>query len=178
MHDINQIPYTLRQEAQARWGVNVDISAAREYGRYIGLVFTANEFVVQKVGERGVVIHRAEHIDFTGSGNLKKRAEMNRLSDTNLEITYDSEEKKAKAFFHDTRRAAIDEMFARIEKTASELHGDTETFKTFSKHLNEIKNVMVEQYREAKKRQFEQRNNHSAQRIQEPQERKAQALDR
>lgn len=174
LHDANQIPHALRQEAQARWGVNVDITAARENGRYTGPVFTGGEYLAQRVGEKSVVIHRTEQIDFSTNDNLQKRADTNRLTDTHLSVRYDGE--KGKAFFHDPQRAAIDEMFSRIGKTAAELYGEkTKEYQTFAKQLDETKAAMVEKYREAKNRQYEQR---TGQRATEPKERKPAALER
>lgn len=176
LHDANQIPHALRQEAQARWGVNVEISAAREKGRYTGPVFTGGDYVAQRVGEKSVVMHRTEQLDFSSNENLQKRADTNRLNDTHLSIRYDAE--KGKAFFHDPQRAAIDEMFSRIKKTAGEQIGEGKKLETFTKQLDQIKDAMVEKYREAKNRQFEQRTGQASQRSQEPQERKAPALER
>lgn len=176
LHDANQIPHALRQEAQARWGVNVEISAARENGRYTGPVFTGGDYVAQRVGEKSVVMHRTEQLDFSSNENLQKRADTNRLNDTHLSIRYDAE--KGKTFFHDPQRAAIDEMFSRIKKTAGEQIGKGKKLETFTKQLDQIKDAMVEKYREAKNRQFEQRTGQASQRSQEPQERKAPALER
>lgn len=176
LHDANQIPHALRQEAQARWGVNVEISAAREKGRYTGPVFTGGDYVAQRVGEKSVVMHRAEQLDFSSNENLQKRADSNRLNDTHLSIRYDTA--KGKAFFHDPQRAAIDEMFSRIKKTAGEQIKEGEKLETFTKQLDQIKDALVEKYREAKNRQFEQRTGQASPRSQEPQERKAPALER
>lgn len=175
LHDVGQVPHTLRQEAQARWGVNVEFSAARESGRYTGPVFTSDQYLVQRVGEKSVVFHRKEQVDFSTSENMQKRHDTNKLNDAHLAIRYEGA--KGKAYFHDPQRAAIEEMFSRIKKTADEKYGGTKSFETFAKQLDEIKDVMVEKHREAKNRQFEQRTG-QAQRSTEPKERQAAPLER
>ncbi len=176
LHDVNQVPHTMRQEAQARWGVNVEFNSARENGRYTGPVFTGDEYVAQRVGEKSVVFHRREQVDFSTSENMQKRHDSNRLNDAHLSIRY--EDDKGKAYFHDPQRAVIEEMFSRIKKTAEEKFGEGKTLTTFAKQLDEIKDVMVEKYREAKNRQFEQRTGQAPQRGTEPQERQAKPLER
>lgn len=174
LHEASQVPHAMRQEAQARWGVNVEFNAARENGRYTGPVFTGDEYVAQRVGEKSVVFHRRDQVDFMTSEAMQKRHDTNRLNDVNLSIRYEGD--RGKAHFHDPKRAAIEEMFGRIKRTAEEKYGDGKTFQTFAKQLDEIKDVMVEKYREAKNRQFEQRTGQVAQR--EPHEREAKALER
>lgn len=176
LHDVAQVPHSMRQEAQARWGVNVEFSAARENGRYTGPVFVSDEHVAQRVGEKSVVFHRRDQIDFATSEALQKRHDTNRLNDANLSIRYEGG--MAKSYFHDPQRAVIEEMFSRIKKTADERFGDTPQGKTFAAQLDEVKDVMIERYREAKNRQFEQRTGQAQQRPPEPQERQHKPLER
>ena len=176
LHDAAQVPHSMRQEAQARWGVNVEFSVSRENGRYTGPVFVSEEHVAQRVGEKSVVFHRRDQIDFATSEALQKRHDTNRLNDANLSIRYEGD--RAKYYFHDPQRAVIEEMFSRIKKTADERFGDTPQGKTFASQLDEIKDVMVERYREAKNRQFEQRTGQAPQRTPEPQERQHKAMER
>lgn len=175
LHEVNQVPHSMRQEAQARWGVNVEFNVARENGRYAGPVFTGEEYLAQRVGDKSVVFHRKDHIDFSTGENLQKRHDTNRLNDTNLSIRYEANQ--GKAFFHDPQRAAIEEMFSRIKKTGEETITKPKDFETFSKQLEQIKNVMVEKHREARNRQFEQRNS-PTQRSIEPIEHQAATLER
>lgn len=175
LHEVNQVPHALRQEAQARWGVNVEFNASREDGRYTGPVFTGDNYVAQRVGEKSVVFHLRDQVDFATSEAMQKRNDANRLNDTNLSIRYEND--RGKAYFHDPQRAAIEEMFNRIKKTAEEKYGQGKTLDQFSAQLDEIKDVMVEKYREVKNRQFEQRTGQGAQQ-RDPLERKAPALER
>jgi hypothetical protein len=177
LHDINQVPHALRQEAQARWGVNMDFNATRENGRYNGPVFTGDEYVVQRVGEKSVMFHRKEQIDFATNANMQKRFEENRLNDANLSIRYLGD--KGKANFHDPQRALIEEMFGRIQKIARERYDELEQpdlYEKLSRQLDEIKTDMVEQYKEVKNRQFEQRT--GQQRAIESQGHPAKSLER
>lgn len=156
LHDVKQVPYAMRQEAQARWGVNVEFSASRENGRYTGPVFAGDEYVAQRVGEKSVVFHRRAQVDFTGNENLQKRVGSGRLNDTTLQIRYEGS--VGRAFFHDPQRGVIEEMFGRIRSTAADVLGEeSEDFAQFTGHLEQVKGRMVERHRDAKNRQFEQR---------------------
>jgi hypothetical protein len=176
LHDVNQVSPALRQEAQAHWTATVEFHAACENGRYTGPVFANDEYLAQRVSEKNVVFHRRDQIDFSTNDNLQKRHETNRLNDTNLTIHYEGG--SAKAYFHDPQRAAIKEMFGRIKKTAAEKYGEGKAYDSFAKQLGEIKDVMVEKYREAKNRQFEQRTAQAAERAKEPQKRKTTTRER
>lgn len=163
LHDAAAVPHAMRQEAQARWGVNVEFNTSRENGNYAGPVFANEEFIAQRAGEKSVIFHRIEHIDFSLSENLKKRAEEKRLNDAILQIRYSSGQ--GKAFFHDPQRAAIEEMFSRIKRAAVERFGESVEFPTLSDQLEEIRKILVDQHREAKNKQFELRNGQTSRRI-------------
>ncbi|MFH0134841.1 hypothetical protein ACGLHS_31825 [Variovorax sp. VaC1] len=158
LHDVREVPHALRQEAQAKWGTSVEISASRENGRYTGPVFTSGDYLAQKVGERSVVVHEVSAVDFTTSDNMKRRADEKRLTDVNMQINYQGE--KGAAQFHDPKRAAIEEMFSRIHRTAKETLGQDYT--PFARDLDVVKTRMVEQYRESKQRQFDARTQQHA----------------
>ena len=176
LHDVGQVPHTLRQEALARWGVNVEFNAARADGRYTGPVFASDEYLAQRVGEKSVVFHRKEQVDFATSENMQKRNDTNKLNETHLSIRYQGQQ--GKAYFHDPQRAAIEEIFSRIKKTAEERYGKTKKLETFAKQLDEIKDVMVDKYREARNRQFEQRTGQALRRPIEPKQHQAKPLER
>lgn len=177
LHNIRDVPAALQQEAQARWGVGVEVSPSRQDGNYKGPVFTSNDYVAQKVGEKSVVIHRKQDINFETGDNLKKRADENRLNDTSLQIRYEG--KEGKAYFHDANRAAIDEMAYRMKKTAGELYADKpKVLATFTKQVDEVKDAMVEKYREAKNKQFEQRTHNQPDRGAKTPERAPAAAER
>ncbi|MGQ3054513.1 MAG: hypothetical protein ACT6S0_22245 [Roseateles sp.] len=158
LHDVRDVPHALRQEAQAKWGTSVEISASRENGRYTGPVFTSGEYLAQKVGERSVVVHQVGDVDFTTNDNMKRRASEKRLTDVNMQINYQGD--KGQAHFHDPKRAAIEEMFSRIHRTAKETLGSD--FEPFARDLDVVKNRIVEQYRESKQRQFDARTQSQA----------------
>ncbi|RUR71885.1 hypothetical protein EJP67_33045 [Variovorax guangxiensis] len=158
LHDVRDVPHALRQEAQAKWGTSVEISASRENGRYTGPVFTSGDYLAQKVGERSVVVHQVGDVDFKTSDNMKRRADEKRLTDVNMQINYQGD--KGQAHFHDPKRAAIEEMFSRIHRTAKETLG--RDFEPFARDLDVVKTRMVEQYRESKQRQFDARTQSQA----------------
>ncbi len=159
LHDIKQIPRTLLQEAQARWGASVELSAARENGRYNGQVFADAEFVVQKVGTQSAVVHRRDQVDFYTTENMQKRHDANKLNDASLTIRYEGAQ--GRAYFYDPQRAAIDEMVHRIKKGAAEQFKG-KALETFNKQLDAVKDAMIEKYRDAKNRGFEQRTTQHA----------------
>lgn len=178
LHNEKAIPATILQEAKTRWGVNIDIEPSRADGSYKGPVFISNEYVTQRVSDQYAVVHKKADISFDTSENLKKRADESRLNDASLQIRYEG--KEGKAYFHDPNRAVIDEMAHRMKKVAGDIYADKpKVLATFMKQVDEVKDVMVEKYREAKNKQFEARTQqHQAERGAKAPERVAQAAER
>jgi hypothetical protein len=174
--EVAQVPFPVRLEAQSRWGANVEFNAARENGRYTGPVFAVGDYVAQKVSDQSVVIHRVDHMDFSTSPNMQKRADGHRLNDASLQIRYEGN--SGKAFYHDPERAAIEEMFSRIKKTALQKFGEGPELAGFVTQLDVVKGVLVDKHREAKNRQFEKRTANLPRQPQEPNERAAPAQER
>ncbi|VTU39400.1 hypothetical protein [Variovorax sp. PBL-E5] len=148
LHEASQLPYTLRQDAQAHWGAGVELAAPRENGCYTGPVISSGAYLVQRVGEKSVVVHRLTDVDVSANDNLRRRASENRLSGVQMQIRYVGA--SAEARFHDPERAAIEEIFGRIHRAAEERLGKdtgTDSYGVFARQLDEVKQALIEKLR-------------------------------
>jgi putative DNA primase/helicase len=146
LHDPGQLPYTLRQDAQAHWGAGIEFSTSRENGSYVGPVISSGTYLVQRVSERSVVVHRLADVEFPASEGLRRRANENRLNGAQMQISYGGE--KAAAHLHDPERAAIEEIFERIHRTAEERLGEEAGAEgLFARQLDEVKKALIEKLR-------------------------------
>jgi len=155
LHEVSHIPHALRQETQARWGVNINITTSRENGRYSGPVFATDAYIVQRIGEKTAVFHRWLDVDFSASPDLQRRALERRLNDVTLQIRYDG--RSGRAQFHDPERANIEEMFARIRKAAEGKISDKKAFGLFVAQLDIVRSALIDRHREQRNRAFAER---------------------
>jgi flagellar motor protein MotB len=66
----------------------MDCTRALENRRYCGPVFVRDDYLVQRVSEHKVVIHRLSAIHFSATAHLQRRAAQKRLNDLTLTIYY------------------------------------------------------------------------------------------
>ncbi|WP_162567504.1 hypothetical protein [Variovorax sp. SRS16] len=146
LHEVSQLPYTLRQDAQAHWGAGIELNTPRENGSYTGPVISSGCYLVQRVDERSVIVHRLADVDISANDNLRRRASENRLSGVQMRISYDGV--TATAHFHDPECAAIEEIFGRILRAAAERLGtSSDTYDVFAQQLDEVKEALLEKLR-------------------------------
>ena len=87
------IPQEIREIAKNHFRSNLNINCAREDGIYKGEIYNAEDYLIQCVSNKNVVIHSKEDVKLEGK-NMEKLDEMKMLNGRDVVIKYEKDKGK------------------------------------------------------------------------------------
>lgn len=119
LYNIQDIPLEIRDVAQSVFGKRHTLYSPRENGGpYNGEVYNTQDYLIQEVGSRSLVIHDKSKLSFAGE-RLQWMNDNQRLNGHELSVYYNDD--KAKVYPFDRVRDELDRAVGSFKKSAKEL---------------------------------------------------------